>query len=875
MGYTKKASLLLGVLIILALTTGSLFAETVEVNSWLKTDTATIPYMTFDEDVEADPVGSLMENSPVDPFEYWPSVGTKIQITQFSELVFGEGSLNFELPELGNDDVKVALAATYINVPIWQKGTLKVTSKAPFSLYVDGESATSRDGADKEAEEETHEVTFVQGHHRLLIVTALSGQDSLDSWDITVSYEQSEDVDEGFVPSIVTTPKHRFDIEDYHLQEGISALKLSNNGLWLAGEFSLKDRKHDKKDYRFEIWDVKKKKMIWNYRGPKGVGIFEWAPDDSKLLVTFSGDDGTDLYFWDLSKKQFIPQEIGIEDASGFTWAPDGKGLYYYKDVEYEESEEPYKVMWSANDRWGGYRDKNEIWYYGFNGGTEVKVTSGRWDPETFDISADGKTMIALRNVEDVERPFSRYEFWKINLMSGESNILFTGRYQSLGYIRLSPDGTRVIYSAPRLEVTGNDNQNEDINYYDRDLYLLDTNTGETKNITPDFEPAVGIGYYGTGKSNNGEGAKWIGNDKFVFNAAYNKKILYCTYDFKTSKVTTKQLETGGISNLNVSDDGKTVVYRGDKVGDRPNVRWYDTKRKRGGVLIEMNKLFHELTGPLPKVVDYDYVNAEGVTIYGYLCYPADYDESKSYPLIVDTYGGVIGYGDGWIWGSYTYANRGYFCYIPVPRGAAGYGQEYADTHPNDWGEITSRDMNRGVRDIVANVSGVNGEKVGFVSGSYGGFLAMYLLAIPEDHPDYYPYATTISDYGISNLASYWGVGNWGYLYSDMASAGSYPWNRPDFYVKWSPLFHADKINAPLLLLHGDADSNVPVMESDQMYTALRVLGKEVAFVRFPGENHGIGGSYLVSKTMHLEWFDKYLRNQPGAWEERVEEEKK
>jgi dipeptidyl aminopeptidase/acylaminoacyl peptidase len=133
-------------------------------------------------------------------------------------------------------------------------------------------------------------------------------------------------------------------------------------------------------------------------------------------------------------------------------------------------------------------------------------------------------------------------------------------------------------------------------------------------------------------------------------------------------------------------------------------------------------------------------------------------------------------------------------------------------------------------------------------------------------------FKASCSMYGISNIASYWGAGIWGYTYGDTAMAKSYPWNRRDIFVDRAPLFNADKVQSALLLLHGTSDKNVPVVESEQMYTALKVLGKEAAYVRFPGEDHGIASSrdkYVLHRRMIVEWFDKYLKNEPGAWEER------
>ena len=98
------------------------------------------------------------------------------------------------------------------------------------------------------------------------------------------------------------------------------------------------------------------------------------------------------------------------------------------------------------------------------------------------------------------------------------------------------------------------------------------------------------------------------------------------------------------------------------------------------------------------------------------------------------------------------------------------------------------------------------------------------------------------------------------------------PWEDRDLYVGHSPIYRADRIVTPLLLLHGDADVNVPPGESDQMFTALRVQGKNVELVTFPGEDHGISGSWtnrVEHRTMLLEWFDRWLRDEPAAWEHR------
>lgn len=118
----------------------------------------------------------------------------------------------------------------------------------------------------------------------------------------------------------------------------------------------------------------------------------------------------------------------------------------------------------------------------------------------------------------------------------------------------------------------------------------------------------------------------------------------------------------------------------------------------------------------------------------------------------------------------------------------------------------------------------MNEKKIGCIGASYGGFMTQYLQTRTDI------FAAAISHAGISALSSYWGEGYWGYGYCSVANAGTYPWNAPEFFTKQSPLFNADKIKTPLLLLHGNADTNVPIGESIQMFAALED----------PRENRGV-----------------------------------
>ena len=131
-------------------------------------------------------------------------------------------------------------------------------------------------------------------------------------------------------------------------------------------------------------------------------------------------------------------------------------------------------------------------------------------------------------------------------------------------------------------------------------------------------------------------------------------------------------------------------------------------------------------------------------------------------------------------------------------------------------------------------------------------------------------FAAAVSHAGISNVTSYWGEGFWGYSYNSVAAADSYPWTDPQLFTEQGSLFNADKIDTPLLLLHGTHDTNVPVGESIQLFNALKILGKEVEFITVDGEDHVIV-NYTKRLPWHntiMAWFAKWLQDDSKWWDD-------
>ncbi len=264
------------------------------------------------------------------------------------------------------------------------------------------------------------------------------------------------------------------------------------------------------------------------------------------------------------------------------------------------------------------------------------------------------------------------------------------------------------------------------------------------------------------------------------------------------------------------------------------------------------------------EVKDWDFTSSQGRNIKGRIYFPPNFDESKTYPVIVNYYGGTSpttrefeGRYPKNIW-----AANGYIVYVLQPSGATGFGQTFSAYHVNDWGTTTADEIIEGTKKFLAEHKYADSKRVGCIGASYGGFMTMTLLTKTD------MFAAAISHAGISTLTSYWGEGYWGYSYSGVATAESFPWNRKDIYIDKSPIYSADKIKTPLLLLHGKSDTNVPVGESLTMFTALKLLGRDVEFVQVEGQDHWImdyDKRMKWSKTI-IAYYDRYLKDQPDWW---------
>ncbi|HUA29514.1 MAG TPA: S9 family peptidase [Streptosporangiaceae bacterium] len=225
-------------------------------------------------------------------------------------------------------------------------------------------------------------------------------------------------------------------------------------------------------------------------------------------------------------------------------------------------------------------------------------------------------------------------------------------------------------------------------------------------------------------------------------------------------------------------------------------------------------------------------------------------------PLLVNVHGGPY-YAVGW---RFTFevqrmAARGALVLTLNPRGSAGRGDEFAAGNRGDWGGADAADITA-VVDAAAARDDVDDARIAIWGASYGGFMAQWLVTRSRR------YRAGISENGISNFRDMWAAGQDRRAFWTLAMGGT-P-DDTDRYERRSPVRSADRIRAPLLLVHAEEDDNCPIAQSAQMFEALRGRGADAELVRLPGEGHlvnlvGRPSSRLRRAEAVDRWLDRTL----------------
>ena len=783
------------------------------------------------------------------PHRAWPAEGSAAPVPGGPSLAWKTGNGAIMGPGL-------TYAAAYITSDRWTRATVQLQGASPTSrrVWLDGVRVA---GAP---------VDITRGKH-LLLVEFVQGETNGTPLVATITPTVG-----GTTLSASLDPKHAATFRELRDMVAFTDVALNPAGTKAAYTTRQQNAALDRNVQAMEIRDVATGRFLAQLAGNATSPV--WSRDGAKLAYLSSVErregPGRDLMTWDAASGTIASVLVNEPASRLVAWSPDGDWIYY-TGTDRLETPDVFKAgearrLTEVWQRQGNSPNKVHLFAVNVRQGTRYTVVGdSSFGVAGAALSPDGKSIVFSRSAYDnVTPPWLHAEVWLVDVASRASRKLLSLDREAFGApstFAWSPDSKALAFCASAKEVL--EGEDPTFSVYENNLYAVNLERPTLVNLSDGFIPNVGGG---------------LGCTQIVWNQTDGRIYVPVDAGARTVPARTKRPVTSAIerTTLEVMRVPGEVMTAADIAGGSlvaaveapttpPALYRIDLASGASAPIAQPNA--DALTAvDMPVWKSWNFKNSRGEEVEAWYWTPPGFDSTKTYPMIVHYYGGTLpmkkNFENRLLW----FASNGYVVLFMNPAGTPGYGQKFANYHINDWGFPAATDIIEGTEQFTKAHRYVDAARVGNFGHSYGGFMTMHL------HTRTKIFHTGIALAGISNIADYWGAGNSGYSYTEGTCPGCYPWNRKDVYIDRSPLFQADKITAPMLLIHGTDDTNVVPTESEQLFTALRMLGREAELVRVKGENHGINSKPSVEQlrdAIMLDWFEKYLKDRPEAWAAR------
>jgi dipeptidyl aminopeptidase/acylaminoacyl peptidase len=742
-----------------------------------------------------------------------------------------------------NGENQLVRMAGFISSDRWTKASVNISTNAIFELSLNGKKVKSlgkpSDGPVK------IDLTLGTGIHKVSL-KLISKENTLRfAADVSAANDSA-------VLAWSTNPGRTLTINDVLEGVSISGARLSPSAKYAIIRTTEILPGSGKPQSSFQVYDMELNRNLFALRN--NALRADWMPKSDRLYYQVDREGMSDVIMYDMKTGTESVAASGLKSPGRIVWSPAEDYFVYSRNEEAEKTGDLRRVF-DNEDRIPGTRNRSYLYIY--NTGTKLSqpLTAGSRSAMLHAISPDGRRVLFSVSRQDYsEVPFSKQNLYELEISTMRLDTIWKDKLYG-GSCQYSPDGTQLLVSGGpetfgSMGVKVSDGRIP--NSYDTQLYLFDLKTRKAEPLTRNFDPAAGM-------------AHWASDGKIYLTATERDYVNLYMLDPKRGSFTKIDVPVEVITSFDCAENRNVALLRGTSISTPEKLYKIDLASGKSSLIIDPGTVrMADVLSPHTK--EWNFKNSRRITIYGRVYYPVNYDPSKKYPLIVNFYGGTTPT-DRSFGGRYPkeiWAAEGFMVYVLQPSGSTGFGQDFSALHVNGWGREAIDDIIEGTKKFLAAFPSADAANVGCIGASYGGFTTMMLQTRTDI------FRTAIAHAGISDITSYWGEGYWGYSYSSGATRGSYPWNRQDIYVDNSPLFNADKFSNSILLLHGTADTNVPVGESLQYYAALKILGKDVEMVLVSGENHHIL-DYKKRIEWHntiMSWFDMKLKNQPQHWNE-------
>ncbi|MBT2151777.1 S9 family peptidase [Pseudoalteromonas tetraodonis] len=574
--------------------------------------------------------------------------------------------------------------------------------------------------------------------------------------------------------------------------------------------------------------------------GSVNIKSIEWSNDSKTIyfLAKLKDDKFTSLYQIPVDGGQAQPV-LALKDTSisSYKLSPDNKQVAILAMPAADKSEKELKKLgFKAEVYEMGLKNKQLFIVDLAKSDKPLTPTALNVDNYVSDVNwaANGeKLLVKTQPTALIDDKYTKSMWHLFDIASNKVTLSFKTEGK-LGDAELSHDGKYIA-------ILGAEDKHDPATGR---LFIADTKTAEITEWLPDFMGHV-VDFEWSHKRNTLHFIANVGTQSFVAS-------------IKTGSNKYKKLVKEGkfiASQLSVSDSDKTLALRGN-TAKHPN-EVFIVRSNKATRLTDSNSWLNDKRFAKQETITLK--ARDGVELDGVLVYPLNYEKGTRYPLIISVHGGPESHDkDGWVT-NYSRpgqmgAARGYAVFYPNYRGSTGKGVDYSKLGQNDYAGKEFDDL-VDFKNHLVDMGLVDTKRVGITGGSYGGYASAWGATKLTKH-----FAASVMFVGVTNQLSKFGTTD---ISNEMnlVHARSYPWDKWQWYLERSPIYWAGQSETPLLIMHGKDDPRVHPAQSMELYRYMKVQGKDVRLVYYPGEGHGnrkVAAQYDYSLRL-MRWMDNYL----------------
>ena len=632
--------------------------------------------------------------------------------------------------------------------------------------------------------------------------------------------------------------------EDFFSIKQVGSPSISLDGEWIAYTVRETDLLEDSSETRLWMVSSDGEELLAMTGVGSSVSSPQWSPDGKYLSFISSRNEG-ESQVWTLNLKggeavQLTHIEQGV---NGYEWSPDGGRLVLLvpdKDPkESDEGEKEDEGPWVI-DRLQfkrdniGYLDRlrTHLYVQDLDDNTVTQITSGDYDDSQPVWSPDSQLIAFVSNRTEEPDANSNRDIWVVAADSPDAGATLRQITTSPGSDSSptwSPDGQTIAYVA----VTEPDL----IWYATNHLATAPSSGGAARVLTQRLDRNVSAPEFA-----------YDGNSiNFIWEESGERHLASIELSGEGfARSIEGQVSVRGFSTNNI---GQTASLIGE--GNQPNeIFLLDNGELRQ--LTHVNRpLLDDLQ--LASVEKAQFESRDGTEIEGFIFKPPGFNPDFKYPTLLRIHGGPVSqYDYNFNFEAQLFAANGYVVVMVNPRGSSGYGQEFSLGIYQNWGTKDFEDVMAGV-DYAIDQGFADPERLGVGGWSYGGILTNYVITKTDRFKGAITGASEVlfrSNYGHDHYQLQW------------EKELGLPWENAEAWERISPFNDVANITTPTLVMGGEKDWNVPILNSEQLYQALKRLGQTTQLVVYPGEHHGIRKpSFQLDRFQrYLDWYGSYVK---------------